>query len=105
MERTYPGCKTGYRNLLPPGDANCRSAAGYLVAATPTAGSAWNTEMLIDTVRETLWLAKIRSVDGALLTALRPLLPAICLTGNTANETVSTNFLTSIIAEPALVKA
>jgi hypothetical protein len=75
-----------------------------LLAVTPAANTAWDTEMLIDCVRETLSLAKIRAADGALLGGLRPFLPAICLTGNTANETISTNFLTAIIAEPALVK-
>jgi hypothetical protein len=81
------------------------TAEATALVQAPTAGAAWDTEMLIDTVRETLSLAKIRAIDGALLTGLRPFLPAICLTGNTANETVSTNFLTSIIAEPTLVKA
>lgn len=76
------------------------TAEATALVQAPTAGAAWDTEMLIDTVRETLSLAKIRAVDGALLTGLRPFLPAICLTGNTANETVSMNFLTSIIAEP-----
>ena len=67
----------------------------------PTAPS-WDRDTLLDTVRETLILAKIRAVDSSLLDSLRPFLPAICLTGNTANETVSTDFLGSIVAEPGL---
>ncbi len=102
---TIPGAKQAtaisFRQETPIAEA----PQAVLIAVTPTAGAAWDTEMLIDTVRETLSLAKIRAIDGALLTGLRPFLPAICLTGNTANETVSTNFLTSIIAEPTLVKA
>ncbi len=58
--------------------------------------------MLIDTVRDTLTLAKIRAVDGSLLDNLRPFLPAICLTGNTANEVVSTHFLNALMAEPTI---
>ena len=73
-----------------------------LLAVPPSATAAWDTETLIDTVRETLTLAKIRAVDSSLLDALRPFLPAIYLSGNTANDTVSTNFLGSIIPEPKL---
>ena len=73
-----------------------------LLAVPPSATAAWDTETLIDTVRETLTLARIRAVDSSLLEALRPFLPAIYLSSNTANDTVSTNFLGSIIAEPKL---
>jgi hypothetical protein len=73
-----------------------------LLAVPPTGAPTWDHDTLLDTVRETLLLAKVRTVDGSLLSGLRPFLPAICLTGNTANETVSTNFLTSVVAEPGL---
>jgi hypothetical protein len=73
-----------------------------LLAVPPTAAAAWDIDTLIDTVRETLTLAKIRAVDGALLDGLRPFLPAICLTGNTANEVVSSDFLNVLVAEPVI---
>ena len=73
-----------------------------LLAVPPTSATTWDIDTLIDTVRETLLLAKIRAVDSSLLERLRPFLPAICLTGNTVNETVSTNFLHSIVAEPTI---
>jgi hypothetical protein len=73
-----------------------------LLAVPPTAAATWDTDVLLDTVRETLTLAKLRAVDGADLNVLRPFLPAIFLTGNTANEAVSTDLLGSLIAEPAL---
>jgi hypothetical protein len=73
-----------------------------LVAVPPDAAAAWDTDTLIDTVRETLLLARIRGVDGSLLEGLRPFLPAICLTGNTANEAVSTDFLKSLVAEATI---
>jgi hypothetical protein len=73
-----------------------------LLAVPPSTTATWDTETLIDTVRETLALAKIRAVDSSLLDGLRPFLPAIHLSGNTANDTVSTSFLGSIIAEPRL---
>src|SRR5262249_26520079 len=73
-----------------------------LLAVPPTSATTWDTDTLLDTVRETLLLAKIRSVDSTLLEGLRPFLPAICLTGNTANEAVSTNFLGSLVTEPTI---
>ena len=76
-----------------------------LLAVPPPAATSWDTETLIDTVRDTLTLAKIRAVDSALLDGLRPFLPAICLTGNTANEVVSTHFLNSLVAEPIIRSA
>jgi hypothetical protein len=76
-----------------------------LLAVPPTTATAWDIDTLIDTVRDTLTLAKIRAVDSVLLDRLRPFLPAICLTGNTANEVVSTNFLRSLIAEPVIRNA
>jgi len=48
---------------------------------------------------------QIRAVDGSLLDNLRPFLPAICLTGNTANEVVSTHFLNALVAEPTIRSA
>jgi hypothetical protein len=75
-----------------------------LLAVPPdTAAATWDMETLLATVRETLALAKVRLVDT--VDDLRPFLPAICLTGNTANETVSTNFLESLIADPAIVRS
>ena len=73
-----------------------------LLAVPPTGVPTWDHDTLLDTVRETLLLAKVRTVDCSLLGGLRPFLPAICLTGNTANETVSTDFLPTIVAEPEL---
>jgi hypothetical protein len=75
-----------------------------LLAVPPTLdATTWDTDTLLDTVRETLTLAKLRLVDS--VDELRPFLPAICLTGNTANETVSTDFLGALIAEPVIVTA
>jgi hypothetical protein len=73
-----------------------------LLAVPPTAAAEWDIDTLLDTVRETLLLSKVRAVDSSLLGGLGQFLPAICLTGNTANEVVSTNFLTELIAEPTI---
>jgi hypothetical protein len=71
-----------------------------LLAVPPTAAAAWDLDTVLDTVRETLLLAKIRLVEPS--EHQGPFLPAITLTGNTANETVSTDFLGSLVAEPTL---
>jgi hypothetical protein len=73
-----------------------------LLAVPPAPGAAWDPEALVDTVRETLTLAKIRAVDGSLLNGLRPFLPAIFLTANTANEAVSTNLLGTLTDDPKI---
>lgn len=75
-----------------------------LLAVPPTPDAAtWDDDTLLDTIRETLALAKVRLVDT--VNDLRPFLPAICLTGNTANETVSTSFIGSLVADPVIVAA
>jgi len=87
-----------FRHETPVADA----PQAVLIAVPPTAAATWDTDTLIDTVRDTLSLAKIRAVDSSLLARLRPYLPAICLTGNTANEVVSTHFLNALVAEPTI---
>jgi hypothetical protein len=75
-----------------------------LLAVPPSsATTSWTLETLVDTVRESLTLAKLRLVDT--VDDLRPFLPAICLTGNTANEAISTDFTASLIAEPAILRS
>jgi hypothetical protein len=73
-----------------------------LLAVPPPGAASWDPEMLLDVVRETLDLAKLRGVDGSQLEALRPFLPAICLTGNTANDAISTDLLHAMVAEPRI---
>jgi hypothetical protein len=73
-----------------------------LLAVPPTDDATWDPEAIVDTVRDTLALAKLRAVDGSQLDRLRPFLPAIFLTGNTANEAVSTNLLGSLLHDPVL---
>jgi hypothetical protein len=75
-----------------------------LLAVPPsTAQPAWDVETLFATLRETLLLAQVRLVDT--VDDRRPFLPAICLTGNTANETVSTTFWPSLVADPVIVRS
>ena len=74
-----------------------------LLAVSPPNATTWTEDLLFNTLRDALALAKTRLVDS--VDDLRPFLPAICLTGNTANETVSTSFFSSLVAEPIIVRS
>lgn len=73
-----------------------------LIAVPPAGMPSWDQDTLLDIVHETLMLAKLRGVDGSQLETLRPFLPAICLTGNTANDAISTDLLHALVAEPRI---
>jgi hypothetical protein len=66
-----------------------------LLAVPPTDAANWDLETLLDTLNETLDLAKVRAVDGE-LHPLGQLLPAIYLADNPLRDTVSTD-LTHIL--------
>jgi hypothetical protein len=70
-----------------------------LIAVPPAQTEQWDLDSLIATLNETIDLAKIRAVDGELLEKLSQLLPAIYLTMNTEDDTISTVFTTSVMAE------
>jgi hypothetical protein len=72
------------------------AAQTVLIVVPPTQASNWDLSALLDTLNETLDLAKIRAVDCDLL-PLGQLLPAIYLAANPANETVSTDLHSVLI--------
>jgi hypothetical protein len=63
-----------------------------LLAVPPNLGGAWDLEVLVDILKETLDLAHIRAVDATLAGSLGQFLPAACLAFNTRGDTVSTDF-------------
>ena len=69
----------------------------------PAQTERWDLDSLITILNETLDLAKIRAVDGELLEQLSQLLPAIYLTANTADDTVSTKFAHTVVGEAVIV--
>jgi hypothetical protein len=71
-------------------DPGAEAAQAVLIAVPPTQAPTWDLDSLLDTVNETLDLAKIRAVDGELL-PLGQLLPAVYLAANPRRETVSTD--------------
>jgi len=74
-----------------------------LVAVPPVRTDQWDLDSLIATLNETLDLAKIRAVDGELLTKLSELLPAIYLTANTAGDAITTKFSGALATEAVIV--
>lgn len=71
-------------------DPGAEAAQTVLVAVPPTQSPTWDLGTLLDTLNETLDLAKIRAVDSELL-PLGQLLPAIYLAANPLRETVATD--------------
>jgi hypothetical protein len=71
-------------------DSGAEAAQTVLIAVPPTQAPNWDMSTLLNTLNETLDLAKMRAVDGDLL-PLGQLLPAIYLAANPSKDTVSTN--------------
>jgi hypothetical protein len=87
-------------------DPDSEAPQAILIAVPAVPGGIdghWDLPSLVDTLRETLDLAKIRAVDSELLDSLGQLLPAIYLAANPRDETVSTDFFTRRIADPVLI--
>ena len=87
-------------------DPDSEAPQAILIAVPAVPGGIdghWDLPSLIDTLRETIDLAKIRAVDSELLGALGQLLPAIYVATNARDETVSTDFSTRRIADPILI--
>jgi hypothetical protein len=82
-------------------DPGAEAAQAVLVAVPPTQAAAWDLASLLDTLNETLDLAKVRAVDGELL-PLGQLLPAIYLAANLRQDTVSTD-LRGVLQHPEAI--
>jgi hypothetical protein len=76
-----------------------------LVAIPPVAAATWSTQVLVDIVRETFELARIRLATPSALGNLSLLLPATSLSVNSAGDTLSTNLWTAVIAPIQVVAA
>jgi len=73
-----------------------------LVAVPPVRTEQWDVDTLIAILNEALDLARIRAVDGELLEKLSQLLPAIYLTANTAEDTISTRFSDAVMKDATI---
>jgi hypothetical protein len=75
------------------GDPGAAAPQSILVAVPPGQAEVWDLESLASTIYETADLTRIRAAELDMLGALSPLLPAIYVQLNTANDAVSTNLL------------
>jgi hypothetical protein len=69
-----------------------------LLAVPPANAATWSSDVLTDLVRETFELVKLRSLTPELLASFASLLPATCLSVNTAGDALSTPLYASTIA-------
>lgn len=82
-------------------DTGAEAPQAVLLAAPPTDAMTWDLDTLIDILRETLEMAKLRAIDSRLLPEMNQILPAIYLTTNAANDAISTD-LSSMKITPNL---
>lgn len=80
-------------------DPGAEAPQALLLAVPPVLGTPWSADALVDTISETLDLAKIRCVDSELLPTLGQFLPAIYLSGNFADDTIVTH-IKDLLADP-----
>lgn len=85
-------------------DPGAEAPQAVLLAVPPAGGTHWDFDTLVEILRDTLDLAKMRGVDGELLGILGQLLPAVYLSANVKDETVSTGFKDLLIADPPTVR-
>ncbi|MEA2327963.1 MAG: hypothetical protein QOE68_2922, partial [Thermoanaerobaculia bacterium] len=71
-----------------------------LIAVPPGGGTVWDFESLLDCVRETLQLAKVRGSDLETLGTIGQIVPALCLASNANGDAVSAP-LSSMLEQPA----
>jgi hypothetical protein len=84
-------------------DPGAEAPQTVLLAVPPAGETHWDFDTLVEILRDTQELAKIRGVDGELLGILGQLLPAVYLSANVKDETVSTSFKDLLIADPPTV--
>jgi hypothetical protein len=74
-------------------DAGSEAPQTVLLAVPPDRSrKAWDATTVVDVVRASVELAKIRAVEGELLGELGQLLPAITMASNSAGDAVATRF-------------
>jgi hypothetical protein len=76
-----------------------------LLAIPPVAAATWSTDVLVDIVRETFELMRMRLITPAALGNLSLLLPATSLSVNSAGDELSTNLWSSVITPIQVVAA
>jgi hypothetical protein len=76
-------------------EPKARAPQALLLAVCPDARAAWDDDLILGTLQETLELTKIRTVDLATVQQVGQILPALYFALNLVGATVSSNFTVS----------
>jgi hypothetical protein len=86
-------------------DPGAEAPQVILLAVPPVSNpETWQLPWVIETLKESLEMARIRAVDGELLGELSQLLPAIELADSTADVTVRSSFTSAFAREAISIK-
>ena len=83
-------------------DPGAEAPQTVLLAVPPGNEQTWSLDTVIAILRETLELARVRTVDGELLEQLAQVLPATYLAANPRNDTISTIFATQVMTDAVI---
>lgn len=86
-------------------DPGAEAAQAVLIAVPPTEQQAWDFQTIVDTVRETFELARLRGADLENLGMLGQLLPAIFLASNPAGHAISTTLQAMLQTNTVIAQA
>jgi hypothetical protein len=84
-------------------DPGAEAGQAVLLAIPPSEVQTWDIGTFANILNETADLAKVRAVDLELLPALGQLLPAIFLSTDLEDNTITTNFATKVMNQRSIV--
>jgi len=84
-------------------DPGAEAGQAVLLAIPPGEAQTWDIGTFANILNETADLAKVRAVDLELLPALGQLLPAIYLSTDLEDNTITTNFATKVVKQRSIV--
>ncbi len=85
-------------------DPGAEAPQAVLIAVPPDSAQTWTLDTVVDVLRETMDLARLRAVDGDLLGVLSQLLPATYLAANARADTVAVRFEGSLVKDAAIAR-
>jgi hypothetical protein len=84
-------------------DPGAEAGQAVLLAIPPGEAQTWDIDTFANILNETADLAKVRAMDLELLPALGQLLPAIYLSTDLEDNTITTNFATKVMNQRSIV--
>jgi hypothetical protein len=84
-------------------DPGAEAGQAVLLAIPPGEAQTWDIDTFANILNETADLAKVRAVDLELLPALGQLLPAVYLSTDLEDNTITTNFATKVMNQRSIL--